>query len=111
MSAKSVYIVNKSSHDFSRARKWGNLVFMSEGSISRFSASKMFRLFEPFINDSQKEDYILLTSMTIMCSIACGMFGSKHQRLNLLLYKPPILTPTIATPDQEGDYLARTIIF
>jgi len=84
---------------------------MSEGSVNRYSASKMYRIFEPFIKESRKTDYILLTSMTIMCSIVCAMFGAKHGRLNLLLYKPPVVTPTIATPDQDGKYLERVVIF
>lgn len=108
---KNVYIVNKSSHDFSKAEKFGNLIFMSEGSVPRYSASKMIRLFEPFLKKSKKTDYILLTSMTIMCSVACGMFGAKHGRLNLLLYKPGTHNASFVVPDKEETYLERTVVF
>ena len=112
---KKVFIVNKSYHDYSEAEKFGELVFMSEGSINRYSASKIFRIFEPFIKESKKTDYVLLTSMTIMCSIICGMFGAKHGRLNLLLHKPSRI---VADPEEEKysilekeTYLERVIVF
>lgn len=99
-----VLVVNRSSHDYSMAEDFGELVFMTEGNMpSRYAASKMFRAFEPFIKESKKTDFILLTSMTIMCSIACSMFASKHGRLNLLLYKQDTKA--------EGRYIKRTIIF
>lgn len=97
---KKVLIVNRSSHDFSQAEIFGDLTFMSEGSVSRFSVSKIYRLFQPFIDKSNKTDYILLTSMNILCSIACGMFGAKHGRLNLLLYDP-----------RNKNYLERIVVF
>lgn len=111
---KKVFIVNKSYHDYAEAEKFGDLIFMSEGSINRYSASKIFRLFEPFVKESKKTDYILLTSMTIMCSIVCGMFGAKHGRLNLLLHKPAtILSGTADAPGyaEKETYLERIIVF
>ena len=106
---KKVFIVNKSYHDYSEAEKFGELIFMSEGSINRYSASKIFRIFEPFIKESKKTDYILLTSMTIMCSIVCGMFGARHGRLNLLLHKPAIVQ--VGCESLKETYLERVIVF
>jgi len=100
---KKVFVVNKSSHDYSNAEEFGNLVFMTEGSLNRFSTSKMFRLFEKFIIRSKPHDYILISGMTVMCCIACSMFASKHGRLNLLIYKPD--------PTEPGTYVERITIF
>ncbi len=98
----NVLVINKSSHDYSKAEEFGKLVFMSEGSMSRFAVSSIYRLFEPFINQSKPEDYILLGGLSIMCSIACSMFAVKHGRLNLLIYKP--------TPKKPGVYLERIVV-
>lgn len=82
-----VYVVNKSCHDFTSAEDFGDVVFMTEGALDRFNTSKMFRAFKPFIERSDPSDYILLTGMTVMNSIACAMFAKKHGKLNLLIYK------------------------
>ena len=99
---KKVFIINKSSHDYSKAEEFGELVFMSEGSMSRFAVSNLFRIFQPFINQSNSEDYILIGGHSVMCSIACSMFATKHERLNLLIYK--------SVPKKLGTYLERIIV-
>ena len=97
-----VLVINKSCHDFSPAEIYGELVYMSEGVMERFSTTKMFRTFKPFIDESTAEDLILVTGMTNMSIIVCSMFAFKHGRLNLLLYKEQ---------RQSGRYLKRTVIF
>ena len=99
---KRVFVVNKSSHDYSQAENFGKLIFMSEGSLRRLSVSKMYRTFEPYIRASNKDDYILLSGLTVMCSIACAMFASKHKRVNLLIYK--------ADPANPGSYVERITV-
>jgi len=92
-----VFILNKGPHDYSTAARFGELVYCTEGTLDRDDISLMFRELEPYVSlDSQPEDYILLTSLTTLCSVACAMFAAKHQRLNLLIFR--------------GDgYVARTI--
>jgi len=82
-----VYVVNKSSHNFSAAEKFGELVFMTEGRMNRFSTNDMIRKFKDSLADSKSTDYILLCSLNVMNSLACAVFAHKHGTLNLLLYK------------------------
>jgi hypothetical protein len=82
-----VYIVNKSAHDFSKAEKFGSLIYCTEGRINRFATNNMVRKFEDAMKDSTKDDYILLCSLNVMNAIACAVFAKKHGTLNLLLYK------------------------
>lgn len=101
--SKRVFIVNRSSHDFSAAEKFGELVFMSEGNVPRLATSKMCRLFEPFLKDSDPDDYILQTSLTTMVVQAGAMFAAKHGRLNLLIYIPE--------SNVAGHYISRVSVF
>ena len=82
----TVYIVNKSGHDFTPASDFGELRFMSEGTMHRFAVSEMYRVFAKELKDSKKEDYLLLTSLTTMSVIAAACFTYIHGRLNLLMY-------------------------
>ena len=91
---RNVYIVNKSNHDFSAARDYGKLIFLSEGPMNRYSTNNMLRVFAEKMSDSKKEDYIVPCSLNVMNSIACALFAHKHGKLNLLLFK-------------EGSYIER----
>jgi len=91
---RNVYIVNKSSHDFSAARNYGKLIFLSEGPMNRYSTNNMLRVFADKMSDSKKDDYIVPCSLNVMNSIACALFAYKHGKLNLLLFK-------------EGSYIER----
>ena len=83
----TVYIVNKSSHDFSPAEKFGKLIFLSQGPMNRYSTNNMVRMFTEAMENSSPDDYIVPCSLNVMNSIACAIFACKHKKLNLLLYK------------------------
>ena len=93
-----VYIVNRGPHDYSAAKHYGELVFCTTGSLDKFDTSQMYRELHDALYDRQAEDYILLTSLTSLCCVACGIFASKHQRLNLLLHR-------------ADGYISRTLHF
>jgi hypothetical protein len=89
-----VYIVNKSHHDFGAAKNYGEIVFLSEGPMNRYSTNNMLRVFTERMKGSSGEDYIVPCSLNVMNSIACAIFAYKHGKLNLLLFK-------------EGSYIER----
>lgn len=82
-----VYVINKSNHDFSEAEKYGEIIFLSEGSMNRYSTNHMMRIFYEKMKNSLKEDYLVPCSLNVMNAIASAIFASKHKTLNLLLYK------------------------
>lgn len=95
--SKRVYIVNKSSHDFSSAKSFGELIYLSEGRINRYATNNMVREFTELMKDSSPEDYVVPCSLNVMNSIAAAVFASKHGTLNLLLFK-------------DGSYIERNHI-
>lgn len=82
-----VFIVNKSSHDFSAAEQYGELIFLSNGPVNRYSTNHMHRIFADKMKDSSPEDYIVPCSLNVMNALACAIFAHKHGKLNLLLFK------------------------
>lgn len=83
----NVYIVNKGGHDYSDAQRFGVVQFLSEGPVSKYAVSKIYREFAMRMRGSGADDYILLTGLTTMACIACSCFSYIHGRLNLLIYK------------------------
>lgn len=98
MSETKVYIVNKSAHDFSAADQFGDVVFLSEGSMNRYAVNSMMRLFTEKMKDSHSDDYLVPCSLNVMNSIASAILAHKHGKLNLLLFK-------------QGTYIERNIVF
>lgn len=90
MNRLKVYIINKSSHDYSPATKFGDIVFLSEGPMNRYGTNNMCRLFAEKMKDSTEKDYIVPCSLNVMNSVACAIFAHKHGKLNLLLFKEGI---------------------
>ena len=97
----NVYIINRGCHDYTKAEKYGTLIYLTEGYFRRFSTGKMYRAFLDGFENSQQSDYIVIGGLTIMATIACSVFATKHGRLNLLLYNN--------NRDVE-DYVKRTIV-
>lgn len=93
-----VYITNRGGHDFSPAERFGMLYYCSDGDLDKWDINQMYRQMSEALEDSEPEDYILLTSLTSLCSVACATFAARHGRLNLLIFK-------------DGDYVARTLVF
>lgn len=87
MRRKKVFVINRGGHDYSDAERYGDLVFCTDGPVAKFNTSQMVRTFSEQMADSADDDYILLTSLSTMCSVACGVYAVRHGRLNLLLFK------------------------
>ena len=83
----NVYVINKCPHDFHKAERYGTLVYLSKGSMNKYAVNKIFRQFTCMLSKSKPDDYILLTSLTVMSVIATCIFVLKHRTLNLLLFK------------------------
>ena len=81
-----VFIVSDSGHDFSDAKRFGELVVMSQGRVNKYQITGMRRLFAPFIDASSPNDYIVQSGPSIMNAVACAMFAARHKCLNLLLF-------------------------
>jgi hypothetical protein len=99
-----VYIVNKGGHDHSDATRFGELIFLSEGAINRYSTGNIYRTFVEILKESKAEDYILITGLSVMSSIACAIFSRMHGRINLLLYK------SSRGAEGENYYIERTVM-
>lgn len=84
----TVWVINRSAHDYSGAARWGIVRFMTDGPVNRYATGKIFRMLNEPLKKSQANDYILLTGLTVMACIACSIFALKHKKLNLLIFRP-----------------------
>lgn len=93
---RKVFIPNKGGHDYSDAERFGELIFVTEGTQNRFATAGIYRAFIDAMVDSDKMDYFLPSSMNIFNAIGAAVFARKHGRLNFLLFR-------------DGGYIEREI--
>lgn len=94
---KKVYIPNKGLHDYTNAWSFGDLVFCTDGQVNRRDLHTMHSELSTAMDEAEEDDYILITGLTALCSIACGIFASRFGKLNLLIH------------EGGGRYLERSI--
>lgn len=94
---RKVYIVSGSSHDFSQAEKFGELVYLSKGPMNRYAVNNMYRQFYEILKDSLPEDYLLICGLAVMNGVAASILAIKHHKINYLLY-------------EKGGYLERNVV-
>lgn len=99
---RTIYIVNRSGHDFSAALDHGKrLVYLTEGDTPKLKTNQAYRKIVSKLNKSSSEDYLLLSGLSIINTIAGAVFARKHGRLNLLIYKKKA--------GEKGFYVPRTV--
>ena len=98
-----VYVINDSGHDFKPAEKFGTIEIVSTGAVDKFGITEMLRTFQPSLDASVADDFVVLSGPTVMSSVLCSAFAAKHGRLNLLLWK---------ADRKRGDhYVLRRLVF
>jgi hypothetical protein len=93
-----VYITNKSGHDYTPAMHYGTLLFLTEGRVKQFSTNTIYREFIEKMSGSEDQDFLLISSLSILNSIATGILAIKHSKVNFLMFR-------------DGKYLERSINF
>lgn len=106
--SRKVFIVNNGGHDYSDATRYGELVFCTEGNVRKDDFSQMFRELSEALDQAEAQDYLLLTSLTSLCSIATGILADRFGEVHFLLFHngrydvhSVIFDPTILQQDNN----------
>lgn len=92
-----VYVINRGAHDYSDAERYGDLVYLTEGLLKNpFNTASFYRYAADAMHDAYDGDYILVTSLNSMCTVAGWIIGRLGFSLRLLLFK-------------NDNYIVRTV--
>ena len=94
-----VFIPNKGFHDYQRAERFGELVYITEGSLNRFEVNQLARQCDEALRVATPGDYILLSSLPVISAIAAAMFAVRFGRINILQHD-----------NRSGEYISRSIV-
>lgn len=81
-----VFITNFSGHDYQVAEKWGKLIPITKGSISYASLDRLKYHCTSAINDSNNEDWLLMSGTNIINVICATIWIIRHNRVKLLVF-------------------------
>ena len=82
-----VFILNKSTLDYSDAHRFGEVVFLTEGSLPPFDFAYMLeKINQSFVN-SKPDDMIVVASLNSFCALASSVFAHKHGCVNFLIFR------------------------
>jgi len=92
-----VFIVSDGGHDYSDAERFGELVYCTEGVIRKDDIAQMYRELNDKLALAEPGDYLLISSLTSLCSVAAAILGFQFGEVHFLLYK-------------DGQYVSRDLI-
>lgn len=95
-----VFVSNKSFHNFSDAERFGELVYLTDGQVNRFEVNQLSRQIHEALADAQEHDWLLVTSLSVINSIASAFLARRFSQLNMLIYDI-----------KTRKYVSRTVMF
>lgn len=87
---RKVYIVNKGFHDFTPAKRYGKLVYLTERPVNPFSITTHMRTFIDLLKNSTEDDLLIASGMSTLVAMAAMILVAKHGKVNFLIYKTEI---------------------
>lgn len=82
----TVWVVNYAGHDFSSALSWGEIRPLTHGYVSLESLDRLKYIFVEATKDSSPEDWLLLSGLMVLNSLASLIMWHRHGRVNLLIH-------------------------
>lgn len=94
---KKVFVLNDTGHDYRDAERFGKVVICTDTSVDRWDISKMYVRLRECLKDASSQDYIMISSLTSLCSVAAAIMAERFGEVHFLLYR-------------DGKYIARDLI-
>ena len=86
MSKRRVFVLNDGGHDYSGAAEFGEVIVCSEGMVPKNDIAQMFRLLNPLLEESQKDDLIVIGSLASMVGVASAIMAGLHGEVHYLVF-------------------------
>jgi hypothetical protein len=94
---KTVFIVSNGGHDYSDASRYGELRFCTERVIRKDDVSQMYRELNAAMLDAKPDDFLLVSSLTSLCSVAASILAARFGEVHFLIFR-------------DGQYVQRDLI-
>ena len=79
-----VYVINDMNHNFSRASKYGTIVYATEGKVPIFKIDLVHNLLKQGLNGFKETDYLLVSGPPILCMIATLIITTRNPGMEVI---------------------------
>lgn len=81
-----VFVTNFAGHDYSKAEKYGEIVWITRGYVSFHSLDRVkYRICES-VSTSSSEDWLLLSGIPMICVVSALYWYFLHKKVKLLIH-------------------------
>lgn len=103
----TVWIVNYAGHDYSPAKSFGELEFITRGYVSRGSVDRFNSIVAESIAQTHPDDWLLPSGLMPLNVLAGTFWFVKHGELRLLIHdqKEDDYRPLVLSEEQARDLL------
>lgn len=85
--SRKVYILSDNGHDFTDARRFGDLVKLNVPSYIKHDFARLYMELKEGMKDAGPDDYILISHMPSHVAVATGIMVEWYGKANFLLYR------------------------
>lgn len=86
MNKRRVFVLNDGGHDYSGANDFGEVIVCSEGMIPKSDIGQMFRILSPHLEHADRNDLILIGSLSSLVGVASAIMAANHGEVHYLVY-------------------------
>lgn len=83
---RRVFVLSDGGHDYTDAERFGELVFCSQGVVSKNDINKLFRIVDDALSGSSREDFLILTGPASLCAVASAYMAANHGEVHFLVF-------------------------
>lgn len=84
---RKVFILADGGHDYSDAKRFGDLVFLNIPSYVKFDVSRVYEELQEGMKDANADDLIVISHLTTHCCVATALMVEWYGRVNYLLFR------------------------
>ena len=81
-----VYVPNDWRHSATDAEPWGEIVYLTNGPLSRTNVKANYRQVMEGLKGSEPVDWLVVGSLSVLTGLCMARFAEMHGRLNLLIW-------------------------
>lgn len=79
-----VYVTNFTGHEYTDAKRFGELIYITNGYVTFNDLKEIERKVLEFVKQATKDDYLLLSGNSLLCSVATLIWTNYHKQCNIL---------------------------
>lgn len=98
---KKVFILADGGHDYSDAKRFGDLIFLNIPSEAKWDIARLYSEMKEGLMKAEHDDYLIISHLTSHCCVATAIMVEWFGRVNFLIYRGNVYEEKILVLNNE----------